>query len=491
MIKTEKANVVDFYSNNEIQQMSIAKVGDLNKIFAKQSGALNIVDGAFNRHAKDSLMFTAFIKKIDDGKILHTFDPVYFNIDEPTKGIKALANKVLGYWDARDDLLLSIPNFDSYKFYMDARSQWLRNDDMAKELLLKSIAADSSFLDPYLLLLGYYYNDRLYSDAHDLIDLIKRKTENLSSREKNVLEYMEAIIHGNNLLSYSIIIKDLEENERDFFTSTDFMIIAFELVNNPAKAIEVFVADPLEDMNLEDCMYCQERYYFAIASYLRLKQYDEAKILIEKLPDILNRWKYYGIQLRYFVRSGSKMAVEENLLKWKKYISVADYKALLYVAARENFLIGDEAEYKKYCTEILNFSKDSHWTNNWAHYFLQNYDEALLGFQDNIANNYDVLRSHSRVGAILAIQGNRDLALKKVEDLEDFRSDFDFGSISYNQARIYLKLGDRQKALALLETSVQEGARFNVNNVFENDPDFIELRDDPKFQRIIHPLENN
>jgi class 3 adenylate cyclase len=487
LIQTESANVVDFYTNNEIQQMSIGSGPELNRLFAKQSGALNIVDGAFNRHSADSFTFSAYIKKIDDGTILYAFDPVSFNIENPTLGIKKLADIIKGYWDTRDELLLSIPRFDSYKFYMDARNQWLRNDELAKTLLLKSISADSSFLDPYLLLLGYHYNYRNYHQAHELIDILEEKTENLSSREQNVLNYMSAVIHGNNKECYDIVLKDIEENKRDFFTSTDFLVFALELVNNPAKVIELFEADPMEDVNLETCSYCQERFFLAIVAYIKLGQYNKASSLLDQFPDARGEVKYYSIQIRLHIIQNEDGEVAAVIDKAKKYGIGMDYRILFYTTSREYFNRGDMEKSSQYAYLILSSFSEDHWAKDWAYYFLGKYPEALAGFNKRISEGYNLHRSHSQVGIIHVILGDTIAAEQQLVELDELNSEFDFGNTPYCKARIILKMGKKDKALTLLRKSVDQGAKFYVNNVFDNDPDLQGLIDDPEFQKIIHP----
>ncbi|MEL6987362.1 MAG: adenylate/guanylate cyclase domain-containing protein, partial [Bacteroidota bacterium] len=224
LLQTSSANVVDFRTNEEIKQITTANIVNIDQLFAKQSGALNIVEGSFNQHSKDSLSFTVFIKNIESGKVLHSFETIRFKSDEPRKGIKELANLVKGYWDSKDDLLLSIPNFEAYKLYIEARKQWEKNDSLAKVYLLSSIKADPNFLDAYFLLLGNEYNNGNYKAVASLIKSLELKTDLLNNREQNILSYYNAILNGKNQLAYDFMLKDLASYERDFFTTTEFMV---------------------------------------------------------------------------------------------------------------------------------------------------------------------------------------------------------------------------------------------------------------------------
>ena len=122
LTKTKKSNVVAFHSSNEIKQL-ISDPGKekVSSEFATQIGAYNVLDGSYNLVNRDSIEFSAYIKQLNNGEIKISFDKNKFAKEIPAKGISKLSSSVLGYWDAKDDLLLSMPNFEAYRLYMKAR----------------------------------------------------------------------------------------------------------------------------------------------------------------------------------------------------------------------------------------------------------------------------------------------------------------------------------------------------------------------------------
>jgi adenylate cyclase len=56
----------------------------------------------------------------------------------------------------------------------------------------------------------------------------------------------------------------------------------------------------------------------------------------------------------------------------------------------------------------------------------------------------------------------------------------------YNVACLYALLGERDRALDLLETTMRHG--FGHKEWMENDPDFASLRGEPRFKKLMQGL---
>jgi hypothetical protein len=63
------------------------------------------------------------------------------------------------------------------------------------------------------------------------------------------------------------------------------------------------------------------------------------------------------------------------------------------------------------------------------------------------------------------------------------------GESEYQQAILYVAMGDKKSAMIKLLGAIDHGAIFYKENM-EFDPYLMPIFDEPDFQKIIHPLEN-
>jgi tetratricopeptide (TPR) repeat protein len=95
----------------------------------------------------------------------------------------------------------------------------------------------------------------------------------------------------------------------------------------------------------------------------------------------------------------------------------------------------------------------------------------------------------AELARVYAILGERDSARAIVKTLEDGRRSGKFSVAPENLAYVYLALGERQRALTLLDEAYAE--RSPGMCWLKVDPRFDELRDDPRFTRLLARLGLN
>ncbi len=118
----------------------------------------------------------------------------------------------------------------------------------------------------------------------------------------------------------------------------------------------------------------------------------------------------------------------------------------------------------------------AHLTLAWAYELQGKYDDALAELDKTPASIEEPFRAR-----IYAMTGRRSEALALVRDLED-RSRREYVRPS-NPARIWLALGDKDRAFALLEKACAErDSRFAYIKV---DPSYDPIRSDPRFHRLL------
>jgi tetratricopeptide (TPR) repeat protein len=318
---------------------------------------------------------------------------------------------------------------------------------------------------------------------------LKEKRKFLNPRQKNMLNYQEAVLAGNNLHAHKYMLQEYQQNPKDLLWNGGMMVSALEDVNVFEKTIEIFNEIPLKTQNLEECPYCLERISLAMVAYINLEEYKKALKLIELLPDNLPQRNYYSRAIKVYARLGDTTAINNMIQLASKQIFTNDYRFLYYAAAREFYLINKQelcSQYAIRCIEAFNFEPER--TVARAYHLMGELEKSYSIYKKLIDESPDNVRFLGQTGLILARQGNKESALNCIHELETKKQEFDYGLVTYLQGRIYLHLGQKEEAYLKLEKALSQGFKFQSPH-FQYDPDLISIRDEPRFQKLIHPLE--
>ena len=144
------ANVVNYSDalNEPNVPVAVASL-DERRDFASRTKAINVLEGAIYRRG-DELWYEAQFVNLETGETLERFDVIKCPVADPMQGIDRLARQVKGWWASKEDNVYSIPTYEAYQLYLDARQAWsIGNRREAGPFLRKSIEADETFIDPY------------------------------------------------------------------------------------------------------------------------------------------------------------------------------------------------------------------------------------------------------------------------------------------------------------------------------------------------------
>ena len=494
LFEIEGADVIDFQTSDQIAEVKYMSFGNSMEGYTSQSGAVNVLEGNFSKYGPDSLMFSVVIKNLKGDAIVHTFEDVYFAAEDPVAGISNLTSYINGYWTSKNENLLSFPKLEAYKLYLKAKSSWYGDDEeLTENLLLKAIEIDPKFYDAYDLILSHYYNVGEILKARNLLITLKDEFDDMSTREKNVIHQMDAVFNGNNnrVFKYSKI--HYSDNPQDLFTNTSHMAVSNDFKHDYKETIAAFDEIDINELNITECSYCEERLGLAILAYMGVGDFDAAEEYLKLMPEAPNKARSYSIQIRYYSKTNKIANIYELMGRAEdgKFLSnqgklVTHVNSLRYVAARELYLAGRFEEASEISKQLLTDVKDNSYISNWAHYFIGDLDLAEKGFLALI-DGYRDIREYSQLGVIAAKKGQTEKAWEYIAEIEQLEG-INFGDKEYYQARIYVHLGEKERALQLLNTAVKKGTRFYAFNLFENDPDLMSLRDDPEFKRIVFPM---
>jgi tetratricopeptide (TPR) repeat protein len=110
-------------------------------------------------------------------------------------------------------------------------------------------------------------------------------------------------------------------------------------------------------------------------------------------------------------------------------------------------------------------------------YMAERWDEAQRLYEQLLAENPRSSGCQSRLGCLAARRGGREEALRILAELQSRES---FGSC----ARIAALLGERERALDLIQEAWRQGAWYTFPHA---EMDFESLRDFPPFQELMRP----
>jgi tetratricopeptide (TPR) repeat protein len=93
----------------------------------------------------------------------------------------------------------------------------------------------------------------------------------------------------------------------------------------------------------------------------------------------------------------------------------------------------------------------------WAQFDTQHLVEAESTFRDLNESNPENLVYIGALGIVASRKGDRQKALKISERLKNWDKPYSFGEHTYWQAAIFANLGEKDRAVSLLQTSIQQG----------------------------------
>lgn len=490
LIESVHASVVSYQSVVENTHIAYATAPQR---FSNQTGAVNVIEGNYRLlgKSKDTLEFSAKILNLKSGEYLKG-DKVLKRVrcphTDPMQCIQELSSEIAGFWESRKDNVLKPPKYDAYKAYLEARAVWFEDNLQAEQLLRKSIELDPDFIDAYFLLLDWFYNEKQFSAAADMLEAIKTHFTSLTERQKNYLHYHEADNKGRNVEAFNYFLNEYRIDPKDLFVNTSGMVMAAEYVNESRKVLEFFSQIIPDSLNLAECTYCQTRFSFAISAFRVTGKIKEARKLAGKLRAHVRGRHNYQRLIEFYV-SVNDTASANQLLTEAMPVTEPLYRPYLQlVAGRQAQLKGNKALRDFYARRSALFSPDSSRALGRSYYLMDSLDRALEIYHLALVKDSADYRNYAEMGVIFARKGEKEQAEQMITKLANIKTPFDYGNTPYYQARIAANLGERERALSLLRKSLAEGMKFFNSITFTEDIDLMMLHADPEFKKLLQRL---
>ena len=120
-------------------------------------------------------------------------------------------------------------------------------------------------------------------------------------------------------------------------------------------------------------------------------------------------------------------------------------------------------------------------------YWAEKWDEAKEHYEGLAKEFPDSLGYKSFLGNLAALLGNRTEAQRISDELGKIERPYLFGTIPYYQANIASLLGEKEKAVKLLQESLARGGVFSPGGAYHAVMALEPLADYPPFKEFIKP----
>ncbi len=456
-----------------------------------ETNASHIVDGSYFMQG-DSIFIACELIEADAKEVLFTFGTLSGHKDRPLEIIENLREKVLGYWFNRGNLKrFPPPRFDSYKKFIEAQAIWGEDNSRVLAKIEESIAIDPSFYEPKFLELALLRNSFGYSKCDSIIKVLDAKKLELTTAQREKLNYFKYELAGDYNEAYRYLIKEFDRDPSDPFIRTSVGHFEIFNLNDYAIAIKHLEGMELDKMQFENCHYCQTGLYSLATAYYRSDQLIKALNVANKDSKVNMDPRILDLKFYIFIDLGKSTKIDELLTEIVSSMSDEDYLYYNNLIGSRYDILRDSSLKKHYLEKAI------------AKYENMSFDDMSTLLAEELARSYEMLGNYDKsleiIQALSSAYPNnifykyRKLGLTIEQNpqdasvlLQDFKlnNKYDFGYNTYEWARIYAVAGDSENAIKYLEKSINNGRLFYLN-FFENDWYLRSIVDDPRFKEII------
>lgn len=483
------------YEQLSINEFSIADPFSLSKILG---GNLKIIRGSYYQSG-DQLIFKCRISDSKNQTKDFGFENVEVKQGEELLAIDKLKQQILSFLSPTVQQNVStsnsIPRYDAYQYYLQAKEKWNQDWSFTIKSLQKSLELNPNFLKASNALATAYYNTKQYKKLDALLISLNDKADVIdpslafSQRQISFIKYMQALLNGDNGIAFENHKMLQSYNPANKAVNIESMVTAIEFVNRPKFALATYELIPEEQFNYSNCNYCLERRELKAISDLILGNNANAiKNLVEVSTDSKRR-RTFEILVKAYVQQNNIAKLNELLDNaQKKMILDKDWRYLIFIAGTEYKLKNDDTMAKKYAEKALeNYSqgKPLHKMLGRIQLIAGNDQAAKVHFETFLNNRPSDTYSMSKLSQIYHRLGEAEKSLAMLDQISEHEKEYQFGLTDYHKAQAYANIGEAQKCIESLETAIKKGHRFQLYS-FQNDPDFIPVFDHPDFAKTLN-----
>jgi hypothetical protein len=396
----------------------------------------------------------------------------------------------LGYLITEDKQELNLqespPIYEAYQYLLNAK-ELNSNTQAYIDLLNNAIEKDSSFFEPKVLRVAYYYNQGDYQKS-DSLRLAIESYAKTNKRQANLLSMYEDLIKGNNKQVYYHLKKEYDLAPFDMQSNASMMVVALQYVYKPEEIDKIFNEVSMAGIDIENCSACKNRIYVKALADIELKKYAEVVALLEPLFQVNNNIALFKKPLlSAYIRLGNDAAVDAFLSKEELIAAQSDWVNLLLHTGNEYLLKNEKEKANIFFDKIILAyeEKEINVQLAKARYYRGDYAASEKEWVELLKDNHKNIENTALLAISYHQNGKQRESLMMVEKLNQLRSKYQFGEVDYQLARYYAAVDEDKKALQHLLKAIADGQNY-TSATFQNDPHFNQLKEDNDFAEIMN-----
>ena len=459
--------------------------------------AENVIEGSFYLSNDSTIQFTSSLRNIASLEYIEYFPDVSVPKRQYANGIKKVGQRVAGYWMSKDANRLSIPLQDSYQAFIQALRYWGADYPKSIEFLERAIELDSTFIDAYFYLIDAHFNQNTYAESIRADSALTRvetafDLESLTPTQLRTYHYYSALMDGNNEEAYSTLKEEYLKDPEDIFTNTAMALMAMQFVNEPEEALEILGRIPFDGIDFETNVHFRDRITYAVQASFILGQFEDAARYAEFYPRDIESTVHLKLKARALAGIRDTAAIGKLLNQVRTTRGLSTYASVLQSISRDLTLLRETTMADHYAQ--LAYKTYSGIDKSSAYLQLLMDSDRIDEARQFVAPYYDSSTTYRPIlhamGIFHARRNETTEALSIINRLDAAKSErFDFGETEYLQSKIFIAIGDLERALLKLSQAIDNGLYFHAYNV-DSDPDLLPLAALPDYEEVVHPLRD-
>ncbi len=461
---------------SKVLKASIIPTSD-NSVLKEYLKPSQIVSGTYYLN-NGVLLMQCSILDGSNNNILVSFNPVECPPDAPLDCIEALKQRILGYFISRGrDKQVGLeeipPKYKAYQLFLEAcEINYLDPEHL--RLLNEAIAADSTFFKPKVDRISAYYNLDEFAIADSLLQVLSNDRNPSNTRQRNLLECYKSLLNGDNRNAYKYWMEDYKLEPFNLDLNSSAMVLALQFVNNPQEIDTIYNSYGLKEKDLKDKfenVYVETRFYIKGLANLELGRVKETIELSRPFASI--KMKDYDflkeILIRAYAIDGKKDSVDVLMDHIKLFADLKNYHKSCLITGNEFLRVGNVPAANEYYDRLIasmaenkgNSSQQEREYLARAYFYKKDYQKAQDILENILKESKDQITLTSYLAMACYKNGQTKKADTLLDQLEDLRSDYQFGEIDYAIARYYAIAENQEKVMEYLLNAVAAGKRYN------------------------------
>ena len=455
-----------------------------------------VVSGSFIQIGGD-LRFETQIIDAERDEVIYTLDPVRGSLENPMNVVNELQQNILGvlsihvYPGFDLQYFETPPIYEAYVEYMDGLTFFHRDFEKTIKHLQRALEIDPDFLQAILFKAWANRIMGQYAEADSLFDVVDAERERLSPYNEYYLGFSMLVMAGDRQAAVETARQWNSIAPQDQLSS--YLLGSHALgINWPQKTVEIFSEFELSDRFIEEAPGGLPWFGMFSRAFHRLGKHDK------ELETAREGLQYFPENLFFKAREVEALAamgeIEKvhNTIEESKTIDVPTQGSpgiVMLTAAYELRAHGNKEESLEIAEQAVEWYKSNEPENKGALanalYRAERWEEAYAIYEELSRQTPDNVVFQGALGVLAAMMGNDEEARQVEETLRTVDQQYLWGEHTYYRARINALLGNREKAVSLIEESLNQGRRFRIG--IHRDLAFEPLQDYPLFQELLEP----